>query len=148
LIDNLTEELETSLAENKTQSREIHQKDSLIVEFEESLLSSRRSHENFLEDCRGFMDVITQSLSGLPTKALRKTFSKKMNLTLNQLEDTIIDFGDIVSDNIKSHQELIFQKSSVSKISKSQKNHLQSPENRHPGPTVYINQGESDINNF
>jgi hypothetical protein len=94
------------------------------------------------------MDVITQSLSGLPTKALRKTFSKKMNLTLNQLEDTIIDFGDIVSDNIKSHQELIFQKSSVSKISKSQKNHLQSSENRHPGPTVYINQGESDINNF
>jgi hypothetical protein len=148
LIDNLTEELETSLAENKTQSREIHKKDSLIVEFEESLLSSRRSHENFLEDCRGFMDLITQSLSGLPTKALRKTFSKKMNLTLNQLEDTIIGFGEIVSDKIKSHQELIFQKSSVSKISKSQKNQLRSLENRQLGPTVYINQGESDINNF
>ena len=64
LIDNLTEELETSLAQNKTQSQALQKKDSLILQFESTLLASRRSHENFLSDCQGFMDVITCSLSG------------------------------------------------------------------------------------
>jgi hypothetical protein len=72
-----------------------------------------------------------------------------MNLTLNHLEDTIIDFGDIVSDNIKSHEQFIYLESSHSKISKSQRDKSQRSEQRTPnGPIGYMGQGEGDINNF
>lgn len=117
LIDNLTYELEGSLAQNKKIFKENQEKSKLLEHFESALKEEKTEHTKIQEECLGFIGVIQNCLQNMPSVPLRKGLNKKIQTSLIDIEQYIRDFDDIVNDHVGEYSQ-----KNTSKLANSRKN--------------------------